>query len=389
MPTLPRSRALIVGTVLVLLVAAFSVNYTVDRGDTLGQIAKDNGVSLSALIEANDITNPDLIYPGQVLIIPGKDGKPDTRHVVTRGETLNGIAAQYGASVSRIVAANDIANPDLIRVGQRLLIPSPSKSGSSGSSGSGSGSSGSGDESQGISDRHGKYHVVKRGETVEAIAAQYSGVSAADIIKANGIVKGVIYAGAAMYLSGPGYIASGSSGSSKYTVKSGDRLVDIANQFNVSLSKLIAKNDISNPNVIRAGQVLVIPKGSAWVCPVKGPSYMNDWGFPRDGGSRYHEGNDLFVASGTPVRAPVSGTVRFKTGSIGGLQFTLSADDGIVYIGSHMSKFGKDGKVQAGDVIGYVGNTGNAAGSPSHLHFGMYYKGTPVNPYPSLVKNSC
>lgn len=376
MPSYRRTRALIVGSVLVLLIAVFSVDYTVERGDTLGGIARDQGVSLSALIAANDISNPNLIYPGQVLTIPGKGGRPDVKHVVTRGETLMGIASHYGSSVSKIVSANRISDPDFIRIGQRLLIPV-------------SGGSGSGGDSGSISDRTGKYHVVLRGETVDGIAARYNGVSSEDIIRANGIVNRMIYAGAALYLSGPGYIASGGGGSSKYTVRSGDRLGDIAAAHGVSLSKLISSNDISNPNVIRIGQVLVIPAGSNWVCPVAGSKYMNDWGFPRGGGTRYHEGNDLFISRGTPVRAPVSGTVSFKTGTIGGLQFSLAGSDGITYIGTHMDGFGKKGKVGAGDVIGYVGNTGNAAGTATHLHFGMYYKGTPVNPYPSLVKFDC
>jgi murein DD-endopeptidase MepM/ murein hydrolase activator NlpD len=152
---------------------------------------------------------------------------------------------------------------------------------------------------------------------------------------------------------------------------------------------LVASNGISNPNLIRAGQKLSIPTGSAWVCPVKGARFRNDWGFPRGGGTRFHEGNDLFVGGGTPVVAPVSGTVTFKTGAIGGLQFRLEGRDGVVYIGTHMSDFGKEGKVSAGDVIGYVGNTGNAAGSPTHLHFGMYHKGEVVNPYPTLIKHGC
>jgi len=374
MPRLRRSRALSVGAVLALLVAVFSSHYTVKQGDTLSQIAENHKVSLSELINVNNLSNPNLIRPGQVIKIPGQDGGSEILYVVARGDTLNRIAARYKASVRRIVSANKISNPDIIRIGQEILVPAGSVGGGS---------------SNGISSRTGQYHVVGRGETVEGIASRYSGVSAEDITRANGIINGRIYAGSALYLSGPGYVGSGSGGSTKYTVQSGDRLGDIAAKYDVSVSKLASQNNISNPNLIRVGQVLLIPNGSTWVCPVDDASFINDWGFPRSGGTRYHEGNDLFVSRGAPVLAPVSGTVEFTTGTIGGLQFRLMGSDGIVYIGTHMDKFGEDGSVDAGDTIGYVGNTGNASGTRPHLHFGMYYKGTVVNPYPSLVAHDC
>jgi len=376
MPKFRRSRALIVGSALVLAVAIFSLDYTVKSGDTLGRIAREHDVSVNDLAAANGISNPNLIFVGQKLEIPGSDEV----HVVAQGETLGRIASKYGSTVSRIVAANSISNPNVIRIGQEIIIPS---------GGSGSGGSGGGAPVDTVSDRTGQKHIVKRGETVAQIAAQYSGVTVDDIVKANGIVNGLIYYGQALYLSGPSYVASGTSGETTYKVRVGDRLGDIAFDHGVSISALASANNISNPNLIRVGQVLKIPTGSRWMCPVDGASLKNDWGFPRGGGIRYHEGNDLFAARGTPVRAPVSGTVKHKTGSIGGRQFTLSGSDGITYIGSHMDKFGKDGSVAAGDVIGYVGNSGNATGTSPHLHFGMYYKGTPVNPYPSLAAHGC
>lgn len=382
MPKFRRSRALITGTVLVLLVAAFSVDYTVQRGDTLGRIAREHDVSVADLIEANNLSNPNLIFPGQKLVIPGSE----EIYVVSMGDTLGKIARKYGTSVSSLAAANSISNPNLIRVGQELIV---SSGGGSSSGSSGGSSSGSGGSDYDISDRTGQKHIVKKGETVARIAAQYSGVSAEDIIKANGIVNGVIYYGQALYLSGPGYVGSGTAGETTYKVRSGDRLADIAFAHGVSLSTLASVNNIKNTNLIRVGQVLTIPTGSSWVCPVQGARFKNDWGFPRGGGTRYHEGNDLFASRGTPVRAPVSGTVSFKTGTIGGKQFTLDGSDGIRYIGTHMDAFGKDGRVAAGEIIGYVGNSGNAVGTSPHLHFGMYLKGTPVNPYPTLHAHGC
>ena len=137
----------------------------------------------------------------------------------------------------------------------------------------------------------------------------------------------------------------------------------------------------------RIGRAVADPEGEGWTCPVEGSTFFNDWGFPR--GSRFHEGNDLFVKRGTPVRAPVSGTVKQVIGSIGGKQVNLSGDDGVTYLGSHLDDFGKSGKVSAGTIIGYVGNTGNAAGSSPHLHFGMYLSGAVINPYPTLLEHGC
>jgi murein DD-endopeptidase MepM/ murein hydrolase activator NlpD len=171
-------------------------------------------------------------------------------------------------------------------------------------------------------------------------------------------------------------------------VENGDRLGDIAARHDTSISKLADLNGLSDVNMIRSGQTLKVPGGSSWVCPVDGASYFNDWGFPRSGG-RYHEGNDLFVSRGSPVRAPVAGRVDLIEGSIGGLQFNLYGSDGIKYLGSHLDSAGKTGDVSAGDVIGYVGNSGNAEGGTPHLHFGMYVDDVAINPLPSLVSNGC
>ncbi|MCI0424449.1 MAG: LysM peptidoglycan-binding domain-containing M23 family metallopeptidase [Actinobacteria bacterium] len=373
MPERRRVRAITAGLVIALLVAVFSVEYTVKSGDTLGRIARDHGVSLSELISANDIIDPDLIRPGQVLVIPGEDGEADVVHVVTSGETLTRIASKYGTTVSALVTANDLSNPNLIRIGQKLVVPA----------GSGSGQSG-----QDPNVRSGRYHVVRAGESLASIAAQYPGVTADQLAAANGIVAGVIYSGTRLFLDGPTFIGKGTGGEVSYVVERGDRLGDIAHDHGVSVSAIIDVNDIANPNLIRSGQTLRIPTGSLWVCPVAGATFFNDWGFPRTGG-RFHEGNDLYATRGTPVRAPVSGTVEFKTGSIGGRQFNLQGSDGIMYLGSHLDSFGKSGQVLAGEVVGFVGNSGNADGIRPHLHFGMYHKGGVINPYPTLIQNGC
>ncbi len=379
MPINRRVRAAVIAAILALLVGIFSVDYTVERGDSLTKIARAQGVSLTDLIEANNLKNPNLIHPGQILVIPGSGTQPDVVHIVVRGETLNGIAGKYGSSTRALAEANNISNPNLIRIGQKITVP-----GASGASSPSSGSSGSSPK-VGTSD----YHIVASGDSVESIAAKYSGVSAADIRTANGIVGDLIYARTRLWLNRPGYVASGSPGEGSYTIRSGDRLGDIASRYSTRVTTLVSLNGLSNPNLIRSGQVLKVPTGSSWVCPTGKASFFNDWGFPR-GSNRYHEGNDLFSQRGTPVVAPVAGYANFIVGSIGGNQFTLDGADGIRYLGSHMDSFnGSSRKVAAGEVLGYVGTTGNAAGSSPHLHFAMYLDERAVNPYPSLLNFAC
>ena len=131
----------------------------------------------------------------------------------------------------------------------------------------------------------------------------------------------------------------------------------------------------------------VIASGN-WVCPVQGPHAFSDtWGAPRSGGRR-HQGTDLMAARGTPVVANVSGSVRPNSSANGGVAYYLIGSDGNTYYGAHLDRLsGATGAVQAGTVIGYVGNSGNARGGPTHLHFAIQPGGgAAVNPYPTLRK---
>lgn len=135
-----------------------------------------------------------------------------------------------------------------------------------------------------------------------------------------------------------------------------------------------------------SGRIAFIAGSGGWMCPVQGPrSFTNDWGQPRSGGRR-HQGTDILSPRGTPVVASVSGTVRGHNSRLGGISYYLNGDDGNTYFGTHLDSLsGASGRVSQGTVLGYIGNTGNARGGPTHLHFEIHPGGGgPVNPYPTL-----
>jgi membrane-bound lytic murein transglycosylase D len=145
--------------------------HEVRPGETLSQIARTHGVSVTAIRQANGITG-DVIRPGQRLTLPGA-GPPTpavVEHVVVTGETLSGIARQHGVSVSAIRDANGLSG-DVIRPGQRLSIPGT-----------------------GAAAPRSVEHVVVAGETLSGIARRY-GVSVSGIREANGLRGDVIRPG--------------------------------------------------------------------------------------------------------------------------------------------------------------------------------------------------
>ena len=107
-----------------------TITYTVQRGDTLWAIARRYGTTSEEIAEINNISNPNLIYPGQQLKIPtnstteGEEtrGTGDIIYTVQRGDTLSRIAREYNVTVAHIVELNDISNPNLIYPGEKLRI---------------------------------------------------------------------------------------------------------------------------------------------------------------------------------------------------------------------------------------------------------------------------
>jgi peptidoglycan LD-endopeptidase LytH len=125
--------------------------------------------------------------------------------------------------------------------------------------------------------------------------------------------------------------------------------------------------------------------GPLLVCPVEPPyGYSSSFGAPRPGG-RTHQGNDIFAPMGNAIYAPFSGTaVDASNWPLGGYAVKVYGSQGYVY-NAHLSAIGELGAVLVGDIIGYVGNTGNATGISPHDHFEWHPgNGPAVDPYPYL-----
>ncbi len=150
----------------------------------------------------------------------------------------------------------------------------------------------------------------------------------------------------------------------------------------ISFSSFVNNGPAPSPSVSRS---LVFPVFG------KKSNIGSFWGDSRDGGSRKHQGIDIFAKKGTPVVAVADGVI-VQTGNerLGGKTVWLQTTDhpwNVYYAHLDKQKVHAGQVVKKGDVLGTVGNTGNARFTPSHLHFGIYTMRGPVNPLP-YVKHS-
>lgn len=322
--------------------------------------------------------------PTRVVALAGAAALATAGYTVQPGDTISELSQRFDVSARRLAQANSIVDLDRIYVGQRLSIPGRGGR-SDGSRGRRSARRSSARQAGPVPDRP-RYHVVQRGETLGGIAGRY-GLRTRALARANDISDpGLILAGSRLRLHDAPATPRPTSTTGTHRVRRGETLSEIAARHDVGLAELAAANDLADPDLILPGTRLRIPGG--WHCPVPSGKFVDDFGYVKPDG-RVHEGIDLFAPRGTRVRAPVPGTLRRVRGSVGGKQFFLEGDDDVLYIGTHMAAFsGSPGRVRAGDVVGRVGNSGNARATSPHLHFEIERDGEDVNPFPLLV-DSC
>lgn len=213
-------------------------NVTVVSGDTLRKIADRCGTTVSALSLANNLSNVNLIYVGQVLVMPGaliKGSNNVDIYIVNHGDTLKIVAALFNTTLDTLLNLNPaITNANLIYAGQRLNVPTPGTVPPVTPPPPPSG---------------GQSYTVQKGDTMKKVAERF-GVSLDVLIKANPQVTNInlIYVGQKLNIP---------AGVSVYVVVKGDTLRKIASRFGTTVDAILRLNPaITNVNLVYVGQVI-------------------------------------------------------------------------------------------------------------------------------------
>jgi tyrosinase len=213
--------------------------YIIHSGDTLSAIAHRLGVSLAGLEAANpQITDPNLIFPGQIVTVPGSAPAAGPRYVVHSGDSLSAIATRFGVSLGALKSANpQIANPNQIFPGQVIAIP-------------------------GNLPAAGPQYVVQSGDTLTVIGTRF-GVGLVPLEAANPQITDPnrIFPGQIVTVPGNAPAAG-----PRYVVQHGDTLTAIGTRFAATVTELAAANpQITNANQIFTGQVITIATSISYV----------------------------------------------------------------------------------------------------------------------------
>ena len=211
--------------------------YTVQSGDSLWSISKKFGISVDELKQANNLTS-NLLSIGQNLYIPNKETDVTTsEYVVSKGDTLYGIAQKFGTTVDNLKSINNLTT-DSLAIGQILKIPSEEVSSTN-------------------------TYTVKSGDTLYGIASKYN--TTVDELKSlNNLESNTLSIGQTLK------IPSGttSNNTSTYTVVKGDTLYGIANKYNTTVDELKSLNNLTS-NTLSIGEVLKVPSSGNVTYTVK------------------------------------------------------------------------------------------------------------------------
>ena len=252
---------------------ATATYYTVQSGDTLSGIAVEYNTTTATLTSLNNLSNPNLIYVGQRLLVKSASTSAAssatstatstasatstssttsaTTYTVKSGDTLSSIASSHNTTTAALTSLNSLANPNLIYVGQVLKLANTTTASTSSTSSAASTSSSA------------MTYTVKSGDTLSSIASSYNTTTSTLTSLNNLSNPNLIYVGQVLKVAGSSTSTSSSSASQAttsgtYTVKAGDTLSSIASSYNTTTAALASANSISNANLIYVGQVLKV-----------------------------------------------------------------------------------------------------------------------------------
>jgi membrane-bound lytic murein transglycosylase D len=205
--------------------------HTVRSGENVSGIAARYGASCDAVLSANGLRSRDRIYPGQKLRIPGRASAAAAEYTVKSGDTISGIASEFGVSTSSVLEANAMGPRDRIYPGQKIKV-----------SGSPSGAT--------------FEHTVKRGDTIYDIAARY-GVSTSAVLAANCMApQDRIYPGEKIKIPATGATREEII---VHSVRSGDTITSIARKYGASSGAVLKENGLGPRDKIYPGQKIRVP----------------------------------------------------------------------------------------------------------------------------------
>lgn len=388
--------------------------YTVQPGDTLAVIASRYNLTPEDIMAANNLANPDLILAGQRLILPGVilQGTPaaDTpagsitikaQHVVQPGETLFVIANRYGISFDSLILANSLPNPDVLEIGQILVIPGNSAS-TLPVSWPAPFASIQLSEPEIIQGRTLLVRASLSGPDL-SLTGTFEGqplIFTEDNRPATGQLSYwsmvPIYA-----LAEPGtyplMLTATISSTAQVTTTVEVTIAEGAYpQENIQLSQ--EREDLLEPELLRQEREKLnylwsqVSPRQLWAGPFLYPVQTNTWRLTSVFGTRrsynggesvsgFHEGLDFGGSNGAAIYAPAAGRVVLAEslavrGNAVLIDHGLGLFSGYWHQSQAVVREGQE--VQAGDLIGYVGDTGLATGP--HLHWEMRLNGVAVEP---------